>query len=435
MEKLIRSRPLRIVVSVGMLAAGAWAFFPHVFHRVSSSAFVNAELVRVNSPIAGQLTADLPPKGTVISSADSLLLVEAHSPDRRQLAIYEQEHAVATARIAYAAAQLEQLSESDRQLRERIEQYQQAMLERLAREMDEADANIKACQARREELAKQQTRIESLAKTGFASRQRMEEIQSASASAIATCEAATARFDRLRSVSGSAKQGIFLQDGYNDTPYSQQQRDRLILRQQELEGEVVRERARLAQLEGEIEKEGRRVARTSQYHLSLPANHVVWTITASPGGQVVEGQSIMDLANCDNRFVIVELPERDFEAVVPGGHADVRLLGSEVWIQGTIQQILGSAARQDERLLAAQTPKPEGHRVTVEVSLPAESLPTQIGRYCDIGRMAEVRIGRIAEGGFGRGQSELIGELTELAIRLLQKAAAIRDRVAAEIRS
>lgn len=394
METLIRSRVARVTLAILILGAGLWAFYPYVMHRVSSAAFVNAELMRVTSPIQGHLTTNLPHKGAFISETTTLPLVEAPAADRRQLAIYEQEHAVATARVSLSEAQLEELERKDYELGERFDRYRGAILERLAREREEANANLIACHARKDELKKQRQRVESLAKTGYVSTQRLDEIKSAHVSAMANCDASKARLERLKSASTAAKQGIFLQDGYNDTPYSQQQRDRLVLRKQELEAEILRERARITQLAMDMERERARLARASQYQFALPARHVVWTITASPGSQVVEGQAIMDLANCERRFVSVELPERDFESVKLGGYAAVRLLGSDTWMDGTVQQVLGSAARQDERLLAAQTPQPEGRRITVEIRLTADTVPTEGGRYCDIGRMAEVRLDR-----------------------------------------
>lgn len=394
MEKLIRSRSARITVALFLLGIGLWAFAPYLFHRISSAAFVNAELLRVTSPIQGQLTTALPQRGEFVASATTLSLVNSPTPDRRQLAIYEQEQNAAVTRIKLAVAQIKALNESDRELGTRIDSYRHAMLDRLGREMEEAKANLRACDARREELTKQRARIESLAKTGSVSKQRLEEVQSANTTANANCEAATARLDRLAGVTSAAKQGIFLQDGYNDTPYSQQQRDRLMLRKLELETDILREQARVEQLESDIANERQRVERTSTYELILPAGHVVWTITASPGAGVVEGQTIMDLANCKRRFIIVELPARDFESVKPGAPASVRLLGSDNWMSGTILQVLGSAAHQDERLLAAKVLRSAAQGITVEVGLESDSLSTDSGRYCDIGRMAEVHIER-----------------------------------------
>lgn len=407
MEHLIRNRTMRIGLACFLLAVGFWTFFPSVFHRVSSNAFVNAELMRVTSPIAGRLSSALPQKGQFIAETTTLTLVEALNPDRRQLALYEQDYALSTTRIDLASAQLDDIQEQNRDLGKRLDNYRAAMLDRLGRETDEAHALLRACNARRDELTKQRQRIESLAKSGTASIQRVEEVQAAYATAAANCEAASARIARLDSVSSAAKQGIFLQDGYNDTPYSQQQRDRLMLRRQEIESDMQREMARRVHLGVEIETERQRFERTSHYDLTLPAGHVVWTIMASPGAPVIEGQTIMDLANCERRFVIVELPERAFESVKPGVRATVRLLGADTWIEGRVQQVLGSAARQDERLLAAQVPKADERRVTVEISLAADSLPTETGRYCDIGRMAEVRIDR-------PGPANLFGLIVQL---------------------
>ena len=394
MEKLIRSRAARITVAIVFLATGFWTFTPYLLHRISSAAYVNAELMRVTSPIQGQLTTSLPQRGEFIANATTLSLVNTPTPDRRQLAIYEQEQNAAITRIKLAAAQIKALDESDRELGIRIDNYQRAMLDSLAREKEEANANIRACNARKEELTKQRARIESLAKTGSVSKQRLEEVQSANTTANANCEAATARLNRLAGVISAAQQGIFMQDGFNDTPYSQQQRDRLMLRKLELETDVLREQARVEQLENDLANERMRVERTSSYEFVLPAGHVVWNITASPGAGVVEGQTIMDLASCLRRFIIVELPARDFESVRPGSSAEVRLLGSDNWMTGTIVQVLGSAAFQDDRLLAAKVLKSAAQGITVEVSLGSDSLSTDSGRYCDIGRMAEVHIER-----------------------------------------
>ena len=96
---------------------------------------------------------------------------------------------------------------------------------------------------------------------------------------------------------------------------------------------------------------------------------MVWAVSASPGSTVTEGQTILDLANCAHRFVVVDLPERSFEQIKANDPTAIRLIGSEEWRQGRVRQVLGSAARSDDRLLAAQVPHPTSSSVTVEVEL------------------------------------------------------------------
>ena len=54
----------------------------------------------------------------------------------------------------------------------------------------------------------------------------------------------------------------------------------------------------------------------------------------------------------------------------------------------------GSAARADDRLLAAQVPVPNPGNITVEVALALQASPARQNSFCDIGRLAEVRFTR-----------------------------------------
>ena len=59
LQRFVRSRVARLGLAASLIALSAWAFLPYVSYRISSSAFVNAELVRVAAPIAGRLTLSL----------------------------------------------------------------------------------------------------------------------------------------------------------------------------------------------------------------------------------------------------------------------------------------------------------------------------------------------------------------------------------------
>jgi HlyD family secretion protein len=107
----------------------------------------------------------------------------------------------------------------------------------------------------------------------------------------------------------------------------------------------------------------------------------------------MEGQPIMDLADCQRRFVVVALPERDFATITTGDRAMVRLFGAQEWVTGTVRQARGSAARNDPRLLAAQILNPDERQISIEIALPPVAQKDGVG-FCDIGRLAEVRFQR-----------------------------------------
>ena len=408
-ERLVRSRRARIVFACGLIAFGAWEFLPYLTYRVASSAFVNAEIVRVTAPIRGRLSAELPGQGAFIDADRAITLIEAPVADRRQIAIFQEQFAVASAQIELARRHLDEIEQADHRLLQRAEQHRSAILSEMAAEIDEAEAEARACVIERDELERDLNLRRQLRASGVATVRTLEAAESAHSAASAKCDAAAARLDRLMAEMRAAEDGVYLRDG-NDTPYSQQQRDRLMLRRQEVEAQLLGETARVGQLESEIAKERERILDTTRYDFTLPKQHLVWAISASPGSTVVEGQSVIDLADCTRRFVSVDLPERQAESIRRGDVAQIRLLGSEEWITGIVERMRGSAALTDERLYAAQPTAPSERQVSVDVLLAGAAVGEDGSRQCDIGRQAEVRFDRGLEGLFAFVGRALAGE-------------------------
>jgi multidrug resistance efflux pump len=394
-ERTVRNRAVRLSLATVLLAVSAWAFSPYVGSRIGSSAFVNAELTRVTSPFAGRLTSDLPRRGEYVVRARTVTLVEALAPDQRHLFDLRQQYAVAEKRAALTRAQLEEIKSSDHELGGRAEGYKAGVVNRISGEIEEASAENAGCMAEAHQRRDIGSRMEQLTKLGTASQIRSAEALALQEATNTRCEVAQARVRRLKVELEAAQRGIFLRDGANDVPYSQQQRDRLMLRRQELETELLNETSKAHQLAAAMPEESERLARSNHFKLSLPAGNVVWTTGASPGSTVVEGQFVLDLADCSHRFVAVELPERVFEKVKAGDRASIRLVGSDAWIEGFVRQERGSAARVDDRLLAATVVKSTSGSISVDVEIPTEAWSEdRNGNFCDIGRLAEVRFPR-----------------------------------------
>jgi multidrug resistance efflux pump len=378
-----------------LIMLSAWAFLPYVTYRIAPSAFVNAELVRVAAPIAGRLTQDLPRKGDFVMQASTVSLIQALSPDRSHLLDLDRQFNVAKQQAALARKQLEEIATADGVLEQRVNAYRDGMITRLGNEIAEAEAEKTGCLAEARQRQDVGSRFEELVKNGTASQIRSAEAQALREATSTRCEMAEARWQRLKGELVGAREGVFLRDGANDVPYSQQQRDRLMLRRQELQTQVLEGDARSSQLETEITEERERLDRLGHADLSLPQGHVVWSVSASPGSAVTAGQTLLDLANCAQRFVAVELPERDFEQIKAGDQAYVRLIGSDDWKEGEVRQVRGSAARIDDRLLAAQVPSPNAGSITVEIGLPPDEATGDRNNFCNIGRLAEVRFQRV----------------------------------------
>ena len=393
-ESFVRRRFTRLSLAVILIGTAVWTFSPYITHRVAASAFVNSELLRVTAPFSGQLSQSMPRKGVFLESSKSLVLVEPLSPDRRHLQDLELQFALAKSAGDLAQRQLQEIAKLDGDLKERIDAYQRARVEQVDREAKEAEAEHAGCLAELQQRHDVVSRFGALAENGLASQIRSAEAQAVQQVTSTRCDITQARISRIKVELEAARKGLFLRDGSSDVPYSQQQRDRLILRRQELESLALQEAARSSQLAADIEAERDRTGRLDNYHIVLPEMYVVWSTAASPGSAVTEGQTILDLADCQHRFVAVEIPERDFEQVTMGDKVAVRLVGSDEWREGRVQQVRGSAARTDDRLFAAQIPSAGPGTITVEVSLPPDDTQNEGANFCGIGRLAEVRIRR-----------------------------------------
>jgi multidrug resistance efflux pump len=401
-ENFIRSRGARLGLALFFITLSVWAFVPYIAYRIAPSAFINAELVRVTAPIAGRLTEKLPRKGEFISKSGKVTLIEAIAPDRRHFLDLDRQHATAKQSAELARAQLAEITVADSELVKRIEAYQLGMVGRLGHEVEEADAEKSGCLAEANQRRDVGSRMEALSKSGTVSQIRTAEALATQEATSTRCRMAHARLQRLEIELNAARTGVFLRDGSNDVPYSQQQRDRLLLRRQELQTQLLQDASRLDRLADEISEERGRLAQVDHYDLPTPTSHIVWSVAASPGSAVTEGQTLIDFADCGRRFVAVELPERDFEQIKAGDPAKVRLIGSNEWSEGSVRQVRGSAARSDERLLAAHVPAPNAGNITVEVAMSGDTVTAGGNSFCNIGRLAEVRFGRplfrIAEG-------------------------------------
>jgi multidrug resistance efflux pump len=397
-EQVIRSRFVRVAAAVALVVAAAWGFLPYLTYRVAGSAYVNSELIRVTAPIAGRLVPTMPRKGDFLGQSASVPLIEAVSPDRSRLLDLERQAVLAKENRDLARRQLKEIEAFDFELGVRVEAYRKGIVNRLTREGEEAAAEEAGCLSEFQQRREAGWRTEALTRRGLMSEIRSAEVLAQQEAASTRCQVAGAKRTRITVELEAARTGLFLRDGANDVPYSQQQRDRLKLRRQELETLLLQEDLRANQLAAEVAAEQQRTDQLNSYQLAMPAGHVVWSTAASPGSAVTEAQTILDLADCQHRFVVVQLPERDFEQLKPGDAAFIRLVGGDEWRQGQVEQVRGSAARADDRLFAAQVPSAAVGAISAEVSLADETSPTDGKSFCDIGRLAEVRFDRA---GFG----------------------------------
>lgn len=392
-ETIARSKRLRLALAVSLAATGLWAFMPYMANEVGGEAWVNAPLTRISSPISGEVTTALPAPGAHLARPRRAVLVKARALATDGLGALLDQKAALEAGLALAEQQLAEIAAADQRLQSRAGRFETASVARLQATAQAAQADLEACRAEAREAQQQLDRIETLAAQRFATNTVRDRARGAAAATAARCTALEARLAADTQEMQAARAGLYLGNAGQDSPYAEQQRDRLMLRRQEVETSATTARAHLAELTRRIAAEQARLTAAAAYEALLPADRIVWRSLVSPGQSVSSGDPLLELADCAHRFVEVTLPERRMEAMQPGSPARVRLIGSDEWLEGRIMGVTGAAARRDAALVAADDANRDARALTVAIAIPATAQGSA-ARRCDIGRLAEVRFSR-----------------------------------------
>jgi len=192
----------------------------------------------------------------------------------------------------------------------------------------------------------------------------------------------------------SVEAGIFVQDGWNDVPYSQQRLDEIVLRLAALTTEARRAAGERAAVDGQIAIEEKLIFDLETFNPTAPSAGVIWKQSGNVGETVVPGDVLVQTIDCTARFVEVTLPERYFGDIKPGDTAWVRLKGGGNAVSARVSAVLGAGAKFDHPRLAASVSEAKPDQLRVLVSLRGAGIDGEPSTFCHVGRTAEVRFER-----------------------------------------
>jgi hypothetical protein len=282
------------------------------------------------------------------------------------------------------------------------------MLERLAAETREAEAELAAAQAMSDNAEATLKRAEFLVDQGHATAMRVEADTAARAEAEAEVSRLSARLERVGIEIAAVEAGVFVQEGWNDVPYSQQRIDGIDLSLATLATERRRIAGERTALGGQISVERQLIAGRESFTPTAPSAGVIWKQSGAVGETVVPGDVLVQMVDCDARFLEVTLAERHFGSIVPGDLAWVRLKGGSEAVTARVTGVLGAGAKFDHPRLAASVSEAKPDQLRVLISLRDAGIDGEPGGFCNVGRTAEVRFER-RDMGVLRGMAQAVG--------------------------
>jgi multidrug resistance efflux pump len=384
------TRAVRVTVGLLLLTAGLVALLPTLTGYTSLDGTVNAPLGIISAPIEGTVTSNPPKVGSLVLSGAEVVGIRNDRVARTAEAHLESEFTAAKERLKALREQVTKLTELKQELQIRLREYQQASIRNVTQEIAVREHRISSAQAQQKSAGADLARKERLGVTGVVAGSSIEQARAASVTAENEGNIARTELDRLNQQLEALRRGIFVGEGRNDVPYSQQRMDEVTI---QLADAHFRERdieARVAELKAQLEQERLR-NRTLRYALvTMPFDGVIWRTSVVEGSNVIAGTELAQVVDCRDLFVDIIVSEVAYDEIYPGREADIRLLGRSESLHGKVLSVRGSAV-VDEAVLAAKPPQTRGKDARIRVSMTDSDLNTDYANFCQVGRSVQVR--------------------------------------------
>lgn len=366
---------------------------PSVLKLQSNKAIVNARVLPLLAPIEGVVTDPMLRAGEAVERGQQVVTLVNPRASKSVVSALEVESRTLSDRVQSVEDQLTQIEELRRDLMARRITHSGHDLKRIDFEIAEAAAQLLAQQGVVDELTLTRDKNKRLLKENFISSIEADRSDFSRNVGLATLEALQARLQLLQSEREASLDGVYLGEGRNDVPYTQQKLDEINVRIAELKGlrHETLGRFLAAQEQLVLEKNVKAIAKRAT--LESPVHGVVWRQIYAPGNDVVIGAQLTELIDCDSLFIEVAVSDSALHNLNIGTKVLYRLVGSAAWQEGQIIRTVGSGNRSEDLTLAASlTVSSSDGRLFIAID--AASLPNMQENFCYVGRRIEVSLNR-----------------------------------------
>jgi multidrug resistance efflux pump len=381
-------KSFRIIIGLLLVCGALYVVLGEQLSGASANAFVNARLTTIRAPIAGRLELVARPLGAQVRQGDPLGSLEDPLVDSIRLADLEREQAEAQVDIDRLRQTISAFERSIEALRTRAAIYREERKRQLEAQGQSAQSATAAAEARLKyaELARQ--RSARLSGRGIATAEALEQAQSlAEVSALELASSRAQAAETAVALSASER-GVFLGDGFNDAPYSEQRISEIDVQRLELQAQLDSKLAGLAALTSRVAGERLRVNKLSSAVLDSNVNGALWDYLSASGETVQRGQDVLRLIDCDSAIVTLSVSESLYNTLRVGTSATFRFNRSRVVLQGTVIRLAGSgAATIYENMAIAPS---ERHLERYDVALDVPALREDPELRCLAGRTGRV---------------------------------------------
>lgn len=355
----------RLIIGLLAVAIALWIIVGEQMSGASADAVVNAPVVSVRAPVAGNLQMPTRQLGSRVTQGEVLASLEDPLVDRIRLNDLLMEVRLEEASAAQIAAQLEETRSIRERLVERTGIYRARRLEELRARLAHAETRLALLEADGAPLeGDDQQLLDAVA-------QDTDRLPGEPNVDVLVLDHARERVEVLRIALRAAEENVFLGDGYNDAPNAEQRVVELDSEIGILSSRLAEAEARSAAVKERADRERIRVNSSGGGELQAPVDGLFWEVLQADGVNVQRGDPLLRLIDCRSTMVTLSVTERVFNSLALGQSAKFRLGGTSDIHDATISRLAGSGAETIYQNLAVAPSQKHLERFDVALIVPA----------------------------------------------------------------
>ncbi|KGM50597.1 HlyD family secretion protein [Pseudooceanicola atlanticus] len=373
-------RYLRLLLGAVVIVGALYLIVVEQMAGASSNAVVNAPVVTLRSPIAGQLDLSPLALGAVVTRDEPLAEIRDNQADRVRLNDLLMERDLALAELNRLRTVRDRRSNHFGEVSGLARAYREARWRELAAMSGEATSGeVPAFESDKVVPSEGLDRIEEAAQP----LQVDPEPPRRGAGSAPSESQSVQQFRR-----DEVEKGTYL-DGSANPVWSYQMRSlEASLALGVSDAELKEALARVTAYEARIERERERVNLLAGANVSTPVHGVLWERLVADGVVLQRGDPMLRIANCEAVLVTLSVTENVYNTLQTGDAATFRFNGSSQTMQGTVARLAGSGAATVYRELAVAPSQKHLERYDVTLLVPELRDTPEEG--CPIGRTGRV---------------------------------------------
>lgn len=393
MNALSTLKPIKRLLGLGILLIAIVVIVPAMANFQSVNAIVNNRYVAIKSPIDGSLEGFTKMPGQAVDDGEELLKINNTRLKESAVNEMEVEQKTLAERSLGLQQHLKNLKELQKELQDRVVLHRSHDLLRLEEQLSQAKSETKAQESLIREQRVLNERNKLLVKDNFISAAQLDASQSALEVHQSRLEVFQARTKLLETDKQALQNFVYLGEGRNDVPYTQQRLDDIRLQITDVTARLRENERRSSDIELQIRKERDKLALSQSASVRSPSSGVLWRKYANNGTEVVTGAELAHVIHCEHLFLDVAVPESSLESFEIGSTVQYRLMGSTKWLTGSIEAATGSGNNLQDVTLAAQLHR-EKKDARIFVKIQASDLDKPQQNLCYLGRQVDVKVHR-----------------------------------------